>query len=324
MLVLHVGSNGDFITITEALQAVPYHTKATLHIAEGIYEEKIFCEKKNITLIGAGMNKTIIKWNDYAFKAHPDGRKYGTFRSYTAFFAGRVVTVKDLSILNTSGDNKVAGQAIAAYVDAEVAHFANVQIESYQDTLFCAPLPDQEREIGGFLGPRVHTPRHFSFQFYHHCKIAGNVDFIFGGGDVLFHECEIISKSLEPTSIGYVAAPSGKKERAGFVFTKCQFSAIDCEKGSVYLARPWRKEGKMTLLNCYLDTHIHEAGWSAWNPNDSFITNACATFIEHESYGPGAKPPEKRAPWAKLLDAQGSVELNDRIGYAAEAWGINE
>ena len=323
MLELYVGAGGDFITISEALQAIPYNTKAIVYIAEGIYEEKIFCEKKNITLIGAGPDKTIIKWADYAFKAHPDGRKYGTFRTFTAFFAGRVVTVKNLSILNISGDNRVAGQAIAAYVDAEVANFTNVNFDSYQDTLFCAPLPDKEREVGGFFGPRVYAPRKASFQFYHHCVIAGNIDFIFGGGDVLFHECQIISKSLDPTSVGYVAAPSGRKEGAGFVFTKCQFSASNCPKRSVYLARPWREEGKMALLNCYLGDHIHEAGWSAWNLSDSLETNSRTTFIEFESYGPGSNL-SKRVGWAKSLDSVAKEKLNERIESAAKAWGIDK
>jgi len=323
VLELYVGPDGDFSTINEALLAVPYNMKATIYIAEGIYEEKIFCEKKNITLIGAGPDKTVIRWDDYALKAHPDGRKYGTFRSYTAFFAGRVVTVKDLSILNTSGDNKLVGQAIAAYVDTEIANFTNVHFDSYQDTLFCAPLPDKEREVGGFLGPRVHAPRKASFQFYHNCKISGNVDFIFGGGDVLFHECQIISKAMAQDEVGYISAPSGKKEGAGFVFTKCQFFSENCRSGSVYLARPWREEGKATLLNCYLDEHIHEAGWSSWNPDDSLETNLRTTFIEFESYGPGANV-SKRAEWSKSLDFEASNELNAKIEHATRAWGVDD
>jgi len=323
MLELYVGTEGNFSTISEALLAIPYNTKATIYIAEGIYEEKIFCEKKNITFIGAGPEATIIKWNDYANKPHPDGRNYGTFRSYTAFFAGKVVTVKDLAILNTSGNNKIVGQAIAAYVDAEVANFTNVHLDSYQDTLFCAPLPDEERQAGGFFSPRMHTPRHSSFQFYHNCKIEGNVDFIFGSGDVLFHDCEINSKSLTKEQIGYVAAPSGKTDGAGFVFTGCRFTSETASKGSVFLARPWREEGKVALLNCYLGDHIHEAGFSAWSETDTLEKNARTTFIEYQSYGPGANI-AKRVPWRKKLDSEASQSLNMRIEHATIAWGIDK
>jgi len=319
MLTLKVGKTGDYLTITEALEAVPYETKATLFIEAGVYNEKVFCDKKNITLIGAGTSETIIKWNDYANKMHPDKKKYGTFRSFTAFFSGRVTTVKDLTIHNDSPHNNIAGQAIAAYVDSKIAHFTNVNFVSFQDTLFCAPLPDAEREIGGFFGPRAFTLRESSFQFYHNCKIYGNVDFIFGGADALFHECVIVS-----TASGYICAPSGKAEGAGFIFTKCQFLCDDCEENSTYLARPWREEGKMTLLNCYLDRHINEAGFSAWRENDSFEVNACTTFIEHESYGPGAKPMLKRVPWVKMLDDAEVLLLNERINHASQLWGVDE
>ncbi|MCL2592664.1 MAG: pectinesterase family protein [Defluviitaleaceae bacterium] len=298
MLKLTVSSDGDFRTISEALLAVPYEVEAIIYIAEGTYEEKIFCEKKNIILIGDSPDKTIIRWGDYANKLHSDGRKLGTFRSYTAFFGGEQIRVYNLSIINTSGDNSVAGQAIAAYVDAKIAKFNNVHFDSYQDTLFCAPLPCEEREIGGFFGPRFHSKRTASVQFYDDCRITGNVDFVFGGADVFFRNCEIISKTLYAGIVGYVAAPSGKADGIGFVFEACSFINRNCAKGSVYLARPWREEGKVKLINCYIDNHIHEEGWSAWNPDDSLETNMRTTFIEHECYGPGADT-SRRVSWAK-------------------------
>lgn len=319
MLELTVGPEGNFLTISEALLAVPYNTKATIYIAEGIYQEKIFCEKKNITMIGAGSDKTIISWDDYGKKLHPDGRKYGTFRSYTAFFSSEIVTIKNLTIMNTSGDNRLAGQAIAAYVDAEVAFFDNVHFDSYQDTLFCAPFPDSEREVGGFFGPRMHSPRNASLGFYHNCTISGNVDFIFGGGDALFNACLIISKSVSTKqgSVGYVCAPSGKKEGIGFVFVGCEFTTLNCGKGSVYLARPWREEAKVALVNCYLDDHIHKAGWSAWNLDDSLETNLRTTFVEIESHGPGANT-SKRVNWAKQMDLTANKQLTAWIAYVTK------
>jgi pectinesterase len=298
MLTLHVGLDGDFQSISEALLAVPYDVKATIHIAEGIYEEKIFCEKKDIILIGAGPDKTIIRWGDYANKLHPDGRKYGTFRSYTAFFGGENVTIHQLAIINTSGDHRVAGQAIAAYVDAKIAKFRNVYFNSFQDTLFCAPLPDKEREIGGFFGPRYHAERTHSVQFYDDCQVTGNIDFIFGGADARFRNCKIISKTPDASITSYVAAPSGKADGIGLVFEACNFLNHNCAKGSVYLARPWREEGKVKLIDCYLDDHIHEEGWSAWHPDDRLETNLRTTFIVHKCYGPGANM-SKYVSWAK-------------------------
>ena len=300
MLKLTVGIGKEFLTITEALQAIPYETPATIYIAAGVYFEKLFCDKQNITLIGAGATQTIISWDDFGLKPHPDGRKYGTFRSYTAFFGGKRLVVKDLTIKNTAKNHEIVGQAIAAYVDVTNAYFDNVHFDSEQDTLFCAPLPLKEREVGGFFGPRGFAPRHLTKQFYNQCQIIGNVDFIFGGADALFQDCEIISKSA-----GYVAAPSGNKADLGFVFRDCRFIAdAGCDENSVYLARPWREDAKVAVLNCHLGAHIHATGFAPWHFTDSLIINKRTTFIEIGSTGKGANP-EARVPWMKKIsDAQ--------------------
>ena len=65
MLTLTVGKNGeDYYTIQEAINAVPYEEKARIIISEGLYEEKIFSDKSDISLEGKG--KVVIRWSDFA------------------------------------------------------------------------------------------------------------------------------------------------------------------------------------------------------------------------------------------------------------------
>ena len=167
MLTINVApdGSGQFTTISEAVLAVPYDCPAVIRIAPGIYREKLVCEKKDITLAGAGMDATRLVWNDGGKLPHPDGRPTHTFRSYTAFFGGGSVTVEDLTIANDAGPGSAVGQAIAAYVDAEKAVFRRVRLLGNQDTLFCAPLPEAEREKDGFLGPRKFASRRPSAQY---------------------------------------------------------------------------------------------------------------------------------------------------------------
>ena len=187
MLTINVApdGSGQFTTISEAVLAVPYDCPAVIRIAPGIYREKLVCEKKDITLAGAGMDATRLVWNDGGKLPHPDGRPTHTFRSYTAFFSGEKLRVEDMTIENDAGPGAKAGQAIAAYVDSARAAFDRVRLLGNQDTLFCAPLPEKEREKDGFLGPRGLAPRRASAQYYHACEIAGDIDFIFGGADAL-------------------------------------------------------------------------------------------------------------------------------------------
>ncbi len=73
MLTINVApdGSGQFTTISEAVLAVPYDCPAVIRIAPGIYREKLVCEKKDITLAGAGMDATRLVWNDGGKLPHP-------------------------------------------------------------------------------------------------------------------------------------------------------------------------------------------------------------------------------------------------------------
>ena len=224
MLTITVAQDGsgDFASVSEAVLAVPYDCRAEIHIGPGTYREKLVCEKKDIALLGAGMDRTRIVWGDGGRLPHPDGRTTHTFRSYTAFFSGEGLRVENLTIENDAGPGAEVGQAVAAYVDSARAFFADVRLLGNQDTLFCAPLPEKEREKDGFLGPRGLAPRRPTAQYYRNCQIAGDIDFIFGGADALFEQCTIRTVNNH-LPVSYVTAPSGRADGLGFVFWDCDF-----------------------------------------------------------------------------------------------------
>ena len=259
MLELTVGHCGeDYYTIQEALDAVPYETEAKITIKEGVYEEKLFADKRKLTVTGEG--KVVIRWADSARTIMPDGLKRGTFRSYTAFFSGHELRLENLRFENNAGRGCDAGQALALYLDAQKAFLENVELYGHQDTLFLAPLPEKEREKRGFYGPRCFSPRTPDRVYVRGGSIYGGVDFIFGGADALFENVRIISNEA-----GYVCAPSGHADDTGFIFRGCSFEHEDLEDESVYLMRPWRAEGKATFIDCTFSSHINRKGFSPWN-----------------------------------------------------------
>lgn len=268
MLTITVAQDGsgDFASVSEAVLAVPYACAAEIRIGPGVYREKLVCEKQDITLIGAGMESTRIVWGDGGSLPHPDGRPTHTFRSYTAFFRGIELRVRDLTIENDAGPGAKVGQAVAAYVDCSHTLFENVRLLSNQDTLFCAPLPEKEREKDGFLGPGRFAPRRPTAQYYRHCEIAGDIDFIFGGADALFEQCTIrtVNNHL-PAS--YVTAPSGRADGLGFVFWDCDFVSDNCPAGTVFLGRPWRPTGKTAVLDCVWEPTLHRKAFRLAEPH---------------------------------------------------------
>lgn len=293
--------SGDFASVSEAVLDVPYETEAEIVIGPGTYREKLVCEKRCITLRGAGTDATRIVWGDGGKFPHPDGRPTHTFRSYTAFFSGESLTVEDLTIENDAGPGAEVGQAIAAYVDSARAVFRRVTLLGNQDTLFCSPLPEHEREKDGFLGPRVMAPRRKSVQYYQNCRIEGDIDFIFGGADALFEQC-VLRTVDNGLAHSYVTAPSGPAEGLGFVFWDCDFIS-DAPAGTVYLGRPWRPEGKTAVLDSRLGAHIAAEGFSPWHDRRD---TALATFAEAGSTGEGAAA---RPGWVHALTDADAFDL---------------
>lgn len=260
-LTVSKDGSGDYYTIQEALDAVRYNTPALITVKEGIYKEKLFSDKKDLTIRGEG--NVFITYSDGARELLSDGLKRGTFRTYTAFFSGESVRLENITIQNGAGAGSDVGQAVALYLDCDESYLKDVRLLGNQDTLFIAPLPDEEREKRGFYGPRCFSERRRCKAFVEGGAISGSIDFIFGGGDATFRNVEIIS-----VGEGYVSAPCGKKDWDGFVFESCNFTSPLNLDGSVYLMRPWRDEGKAVFRNCTFSKHINKNGFIPWPGRD--------------------------------------------------------
>ncbi len=231
--------------------------------------------------------------NHYGKEDHPDGKKYGTFRSYTVLVDGDNVTFRGCTFENTSGPGKTVGQALALYIDGNNIHLENCTLRGHQDTLFIAPLPPKEIIPGGFLGPKQFTPRYDRTAYFKNCIIEGGVDFIFGGGTAYFDDCEFVN-----VEEGFIFAPSTPEHiSTGFVARNCRFTATEnVPEGSCYIARPWRNFGKVRLENCYLGSHIHPLGWDDWGKEAAHET---VDFVETGSYGPGSR--RTRPNYVKMI-----------------------
>ena len=273
-LIVSKDGYGDYFTLQEAINAIPFDTEAEIVIKEGIYREKIFSDKKDLTIIGEG--KVLITYSDGARELLADGKKRGTFRSFTAFFSGEKLRLENITIQNSAGSGKDVGQAVALYLDVDSAELLNVNLYGAQDTFFLAPLPENEREKNGFYGPRFKTERKRNKTIIEKGEIRGSVDFIFGGGDAVFKD--VLITSIDE---GYVAAPSGHKDWDGFVFENCIFSSPTSITEKVYLMRPWRDEGKAKFTCCSFGPHINKKLFSPWPGREDKAE--LSTFIVEDS-----------------------------------------
>ena len=299
--IVHAVPGPDALARAIAMLPEDPAVPAVIRLAPGVYEEKVELCRANTTLEGHTAEDTIIRWGDGAREILEDGKKRGTFRTATLRTDGDRITLRRLTIENTASPREKAGQALALYADGDLFLCEDVTLTSFQDTLFTAPLPPKEVEKDGFKGPKQFAPRVPQRHLYRRCRISGDIDFIFGGADALFEECDIIAHDgredrAEPF-VAYCTAGSTPEGRpCGYVFHRCRFLNGGCPPRSVYLARPWREYAKAAFIDCWLGEHIRTEGFHDWG-KPAFHELGC--FAEYGSTGPGAEG--ERAPYAKRL-----------------------
>ncbi len=293
---------GDFSTVQEAVTAAP-ETGAVIRIRPGVYREVVHVDKPNIQLRGEtdDASKVVIV-DDMG-----DPMTCGTFCSPTMFVTGDGFFATHLTISNDlSKTGKVRTQGVALSITSDRAVLRDVRLLGAQDTLYA-----NSKRCNG------EAPCQTSRQYFDHCYIEGEVDFIFGNSKAVFESCEI--RSVTHAAGGYLTAQSRDKpdEDSGYVFNHCRTTA---EPGvsNVFLGRPWRDYAKVIYLNTEMGAHIVAAGWSEWHKGDADPTKntdrlKTAYYAEFNSTGPGAHPKD-REPLAHMLTAEEAKQ------YETRAW----
>lgn len=314
-----------YASITEALEAVARcapdeSVPVRVHVAPGVYRERVEIHRGNLTLEGETADSVRIVSGFGAQMPSPDGSgkdgKLGTFRTYTMLVDADNVTLANLTIENDAGDGREAGQALALYADGDRLVVDACRILGHQDTLFMGPLPPREVQPGGFIGPKQFAPRVVGRQYYRRCFIVGDVDFIFGGARAYFEGCEIRSLNRNMDVNGYVTAASTPKgEPYGFVFHGCSFTAEEgIAAGTVYLGRPWREWAQTVLLDCWLGPHIAPDGWWDW---DKLAAHDHSLYAGANLFGP-AGDAGTWASWAHCLDKREAKRYARELVLAGE------
>ncbi|HKM17430.1 MAG TPA: pectinesterase family protein [Limnochordia bacterium] len=314
MIVAQDGS-GDFKTIQEAINQVPEdnQVRTVIDVKAGEYYEKLHIDKKMVTLKGEP-GKTTITYDDCAVKRWPNGEKYGTFHSYSVLITGDDFTAEGITFENSAGPGAVAGQALAAYIDADRVIFRNCRFLGHQDTIFTAPLPPKPGSGDRFNSPRDDYERRMGRHYFENCFIAGDVDFIFGSATAVFYNCEIFSHDRHGGYVTAASTPEG--EKYGYVFIDCRLTG-DAPADSVYLGRPWREFAKTVFINTYMGEHIRAEGWHNWG---SEAKEKTTFYAEYNSSGPGAKI-DQRVKWAKVLTSQEAEEYTvENVLRGKDGW----
>ncbi|MET7295211.1 pectinesterase family protein [Streptomyces griseoloalbus] len=294
-LYVHPGGAGDFTSVQAAVTAAT-GVGRVLVIAPGTYRETVSvdADRTDMTWLGASDDPrdVVIVYDNAAGTPKPDGSgTYGTSGSATTtvrpdgFTARRITFANDW--LRTDLPGTSGTQAVALKVQGDRSAFTHCRFLGHQDTLYADSLSLDA----------------FARQYFSHCYVEGDVDFVFGRATAVFEHCHfrtLIRPDLTGAPYGFVFAPStaGANPR-GYLVTRSRISS-EAPDGYYKLARPWVPSSDRTArpMLTVRETHLG-AGIDAVAPYTDMASGypwQDQRFAEYRNTGPGAEitVPENR------------------------------
>lgn len=200
----------------------------------------------NVSLIGESKDGVVI-----------EGTTDGITSSTLELGNGTGIYVQDMTIRNNYDfpkENRFKGVSVAV-TGGNKAVLKNVAMQACQDTYV--------------TGKRT---------YLENCDIYGTVDFICGGGDIFFQQCDLILVDRGGDVI--VASNTTADTKWGYVFQYCtvraEDGATDVVDKSWDLGRPWQNEPRATYLNTTMEVLPTDIGWRS-------MSNIPTYFYEYNS-----------------------------------------
>ncbi|MEY7980153.1 pectinesterase family protein, partial [Streptomyces pilosus] len=286
-LYVHPRGAGDFTGVQAAVTAAT-GTGRTLVIAPGVYRETVSvdADRTGMTWIGASEDPrdVVVVYDNAAGTPRPDGSgTLGTSGSATTTLRPDGFTARWITFANDWLRTDLPGtggtQAVALKVQGDRSAFTHCRFLGHQDTLYADSMS---------LGT-------FARQYFAHCYVEGDVDFVFGRATAVFAHCHfrtLVRPDLTGAPYGFVFAPSTAGANPyGFLVTGSRISS-EAPDGYYELARPWVPSSdptarpmltvRETRLGAGIDAVAPYANMSAGHPWQE------QRFAEYRNTGPGA------------------------------------
>ncbi|GFP93626.1 pectinesterase 4 [Phtheirospermum japonicum] len=300
-VVVAKDGSGQFRTIGQAIAAYPanHRGRFIIYVKAGVYDEQVIVDKKkpNIFMYGDGIDRTIITGDKNFGKKGIKTMHTATFANEAPGFVARGITFRNMA-------GAEGHQAVAFRSQGDMTAMFDCSFEAHQDTLYYQSFR----------------------QFYRNCRIYGTVDFIFGKGEAVIQDSEIIVRRPLPNQFNTVTADGReiRKGSNGLVIQNCRIVPDNFLypirfKIQTYLGRPWTEEALTVVMQSELGDFIQPAGWKLWDGANNHKT--CQMY-EHANRGPGARAGGRDRAFShfKLLNTAEAARFTTGIFLAGQQW----
>jgi pectin methylesterase-like acyl-CoA thioesterase/polygalacturonase len=300
---------GQFASVQAAVNAVPDNsaTPYVIAISRGTYHERvtISASKLHLTLLGATGNPrdVTITAADYNQEVNPaTGTPYGTEGSATVHVKASNFTAQDITVANTfnkSANPGVTGtQAVAIAMEGDRQAYLNDVFYGHQDTL-----------LTWDSSATIHLR-----QYVYDSEIDGDVDFIFGDGQLVVDRSMIDALNDGIYSSAYLTAPATPAEQQHGILISGSTVNTTLANNALYLGRAWRPNPDADPQVLFRDSVLPQA----INTSSPWLGISGATWSpgrygEHGNTGPGATAPSAVRP--ALADATPQQYLAGADGW---------
>ncbi|WP_211293897.1 pectinesterase family protein [Lentzea kentuckyensis] len=289
-LTVAADGSAQYRTVQAAINAAPANSSARtlITIKAGTYREvvRVPANKTAITLQGLGSTpaQTVVVFNNSA-------TTHGTFNSASMFVDGRDFGATNLTISNdyVEKPGSEGNQALALHLNADRAVFRNVRLLGDQDTLLVNE-----------------NTRAYMADSY----VEGTVDFIFGGGTMVFERTSVHEKRTTGGPITAASTPATRKY--GLLFYRCTVTSTT--SNTTQLGRPWRPAGQVLFRESTLTAAIRTSQpWIDMSDNSW----KKARFFEYRNTGAGAGTNANRP---QLPESQAADHTPQKYLAGTDGW----
>jgi len=252
-VVVSTDGTADFCTIQGAVDFLPNFTNTTawnrvIYLRKGNSVEivRIPVGKNNITLRGESRQESLL--------SYPNSNLINP-SSHTVMVLH--VLANDIAMENLKLTNSVpqgGSQSFALMVETGAKRFIcnNADVDSYQDTILVNTID--------------------SSAYFYRSLIQGDVDFIWGGGNCYFTNCEL----RELRTGGIYTQPRTPAGSNGMAFVRCKLTRLNGTNASgsnftncLFARALGNTNSNVGLIYCNIDTNVVQTGWTPSDINDA-------------------------------------------------------